>query len=66
MHGKGKAFLIGFGLIIGGLAVFFLFLYLTGHDPDERPLTVLEWVLAGVLISPGVRYLIRWRQGRSR
>ena len=66
MHGSRKAFLTGFGLIIGGLALFFLFLYLTGHDPDERPLTLLEWVLAGVLIGPGVGYLINWKRSQVR
>ncbi|KQS84826.1 hypothetical protein ASG58_20235 [Rhizobium sp. Leaf383] len=45
---------------------FFLFLYLTGHDPDESPLTLIEWVIAGVLIGLGFGYLVRWRQTKDR
>jgi hypothetical protein len=51
-------------LILGGVALFFLFLFLTGHDPDERPLTLVEWVLGGALIGPGFGYLINWRRSR--
>ena len=65
-HSSRKAFVVACALILGGIALFFLLLWLTGHDPDERPLSLFEWVLAGILIAPGVRYLIRWRQGRSR
>jgi hypothetical protein len=28
--------------LLAGVAVFFLFLYLTGHDPDEQPLTLMD------------------------
>ncbi len=32
------------------LAVFFGFLYLTGHDPDERPRTLTGRKIGGTLI----------------
>lgn len=53
-------------MIVGGILAFFLFLYLTGHDPDERPLTLIEWLIAGVLIGPGFGYLVRWRRAKDR
>lgn len=53
-------------MIVGGILAFFLFLYLTGHDPDESPLTLIEWVIAGVLIGPGFGYLVRWRKAKDR
>jgi hypothetical protein len=59
-----KALLTAVVLIFGGVALFFLFLFLTGHDPDERPLTLVEWVLGGALIGPGFGYLINWRRSR--
>jgi hypothetical protein len=59
-----KALLTAIVLILGGVALFFLFLFLTGHDPDERPLTLVEWVLGGALIGPGFGYLINWRRSR--
>jgi hypothetical protein len=59
-----KALLTAIVLIFGGVALFFLFLFLTGHDPDERPLTLVEWVLGGALIGPGFGYLINWRRSR--
>lgn len=52
-------------LLIGGVVVFFLFLYVTGHDPDEQPLTVFEWVIGGMLIGPGFGYLVRWRKMKN-
>jgi hypothetical protein len=61
-----KGLFIALALIVGGAAAFFLFLYLTGHDPDERPLSLFEWLLGGILIGPGFGYLIRWRNVRSR
>ncbi len=52
-------------LMFAGVAVFFLFLFATGHDPDERPLTVFHWMLGGMLIGPGFFYLIKWRRLRD-
>ncbi|MBO0131239.1 MULTISPECIES: hypothetical protein [Agrobacterium tumefaciens complex] len=52
-------------LLICGVAAFFLFLYVTGHDPDERPLTLVEWIIGGMLIGPGFGYLLRWRKIRN-
>ncbi|MNE19550.1 hypothetical protein FY136_07605 [Agrobacterium tumefaciens] len=52
-------------LLISGVVAFFLFLYVTGHDPDERPLTLLEWVIGGMLIGPGFGYLLRWRKMKN-
>jgi uncharacterized membrane-anchored protein YitT (DUF2179 family) len=53
-------------MIVAGVLAFFLFLYLRGHDPDESPLTLIEWMIGGVLIGPGFGYLVRWRQTRDR
>jgi hypothetical protein len=53
-------------LLVAGVAAFFLLLFLTGHDPDEKPLTLIHWVIGGMLIGPGFGYLIRWRQNRDR
>ena len=66
MQSSRKGFLTAVGLILGGLALFFLFLFLTGHDPDERPLTLVEWVLGGALIGPGFGYLINSKRSRPR
>ncbi|MFK3776589.1 hypothetical protein [Agrobacterium sp. NPDC089420] len=52
-------------LLTGGVVAFFLFLYVTGRDPDERPLTLLEWVIGGMLIGPGFGYLFRWRKMKN-
>jgi hypothetical protein len=46
-------------LLVAGVAAFFLLLFLTGHDPDEKPLTLIHWVIGGMLIGPGFGYLIR-------
>ncbi|MBB4408084.1 hypothetical protein GGE29_003736 [Agrobacterium tumefaciens] len=50
---------------LGGL-FFFFFLYLTGHDPDESPLGLMEWIIAGALLGPGFGYLLKWRKTRGR
>ncbi|MGE7371207.1 hypothetical protein ACQKKX_19395 [Neorhizobium sp. NPDC001467] len=52
-------------LMFLGVALFFLFLYLTDHDPDEKPLTLIHWIIGGMLIGPGFGYLIRWRRIRD-
>ncbi|MBX5230669.1 hypothetical protein HJC06_30580 [Rhizobium sp. NLR9b] len=49
-------------MMFAGVSVFFLFLYLTGHDPNESPLTLIEWVIGGMLIGPGFGYLIKWKR----
>ncbi|MDH7810008.1 hypothetical protein SAMN05216358_0516 [Rhizobium sp. AN5] len=61
MQKSHKSLILALALIIGGVLAFFLFLYLTGHDPDESPLTLIEWVIGGALIGPGFGYLLRWR-----
>jgi uncharacterized membrane-anchored protein YitT (DUF2179 family) len=61
MRGSRKNLFVALSLIVVGVAAFFLFLYLTGHDPDETPLTLVEWVIGGILIGPGFGYLIKWR-----
>jgi hypothetical protein len=66
MQNSRKSLIFALALIVGGVLAFFLFLYLTGHDPDERPLTLVEWVIAGVLIGPGFGYLVRWRKTKDR
>lgn len=53
-------------LLLGGVAVFCLILFVTGQDPDEKPLTLYHWVLGGMLIGPGFGYLVKWRQRRDR
>lgn len=65
MQKNRKGLLVAIALIVAGLIAFFLFLFVTGHDPDERPLTLFEWVLAGILIGPGFGYLLKWRNGQS-
>lgn len=57
---------LALALIVTGILAFFLFLYLTGHNPDESPFTLIEWVIAGVLIGPGFGYLVRWRRVKHR
>lgn len=66
MQKDRKGLLVAIAMIVAGLAAFFLFLFVTGHDPDERPLTLLEWVLAGALIAPGFGYLLKWRNAQNR
>lgn len=66
MSNSSRDLIIAATLIIGGLAAFFLFLYLTGHDPDESPLSLMEWIIAGALLGPGFGYLLKWRKTRGR
>ena len=66
MENSRNSLILALALIVGGVLAFFLFLYLTGHDPDESPLTLLEWVLGGVLIGPGFGYLLKWRRAKDR
>ncbi|MDQ0250656.1 hypothetical protein ACCC88_12140 [Sphingomonas sp. Sphisp140] len=66
MQKDRKSLLIAVALIVAGVAAFFLFLFVTGHDPDERPLTLFEWVLGGILIGPGFGYLLKARNGQDR
>ncbi|UNZ53816.1 hypothetical protein [Agrobacterium tumefaciens] len=66
MSNSSRDLIIAATLIVGGLAAFFLFLYLTGHDPDESPLGLMEWIIAGALLGPGFGYLLKWRKTRGR
>ncbi len=66
MQSKNKGPVAAICAIVVGVAGFFLFLYLTGHDPDERPLTLFEWVLAGILVGPGFGLLLKWRRAKER
>lgn len=66
MQNSPKSLYIALALLAGGVLVFFLILYLTGHDPDERPLSLTEWVIGGILIAPGFGYLVRWRRLKDR
>lgn len=65
MKGFRGSVLFPLTLLIGGVVAFFLFLYMTGHDPDERPLTLVEWVIGGMLIGPGFGYLVKWRKAKD-
>ena len=66
MQNSRNRLIFALALIVGGVLAFFLFLYVTGPDPDERPLTLVEWVIAGALIGPGFGYLVRWRKTKER
>jgi len=66
MQSYRKSILFPLTLLVAGVAAFFLLLFLTGHDPDEKQLTLIHWVIGGMLIGPGFGYLIRWRQNRDR
>ncbi|AYM57526.1 MULTISPECIES: hypothetical protein [Agrobacterium] len=65
MKGFRDSVLFPLTLLTGGVVAFFLFLYVTGHDPDERPLTLVEWVIGGMLIGPGFGYLVKWRKMKN-
>ncbi|TDK35447.1 hypothetical protein E2F50_14475 [Rhizobium deserti] len=65
MQSSRKGLFVALAMIIAGVAGFFLFLYVTGHDPDESPLTLMEWVIGGMLIGPGFGYLTKWRKMRD-
>ncbi|NTF08003.1 hypothetical protein G6L37_17695 [Agrobacterium rubi] len=66
MQNSRNRLILALALIVAGVLAFFLFLYLTGHDPDERPLTLIEWVIGGALIGPGFGYLLKWRKTKDR
>jgi len=66
MQSQRKSLFLSLALIAAGILAFFLFLFLTGHDPDETPLTPMEWMLAGALIAPGFVYPLRWRAQKDR
>ncbi|KQO79518.1 hypothetical protein FS764_23490 [Agrobacterium vitis] len=65
-HGFRKSILFPITLMLAGIAAFFFFLFMTGHDPDEKPLTLIHWIIGGALIGPGFGYLIQWRRDRDR
>ncbi|XAZ26096.1 hypothetical protein LVY75_35610 (plasmid) [Sinorhizobium sp. B11] len=65
MQDSRKGLLVTLAMIIAGVAAFFVFLYLTGHDPDESSLTLIEWVIGGILVAPGFGYLVKWRRARD-
>lgn len=62
MQGSRKRLLVALALITGGILAFFAFLAVMGIDPDERPLRLSDWIVAGMLIGPGFGYLIQWRR----
>ncbi|MDR7141912.1 hypothetical protein [Rhizobium sp. BE258] len=65
MQDSRKGLIVALAMIVAGVAAFFLFLFVTGHDPDESPLTLVEWVIGGILIGPGFGYLVKWRRARD-
>lgn len=65
MDGYRSSVFFPLTLIVAGIAAFFLYLYVIGHDPDERPLTLFQWVIGGMLIGPGFGYLVKWRTLRD-
>ncbi len=65
MQGSRQRLLFALALIAGGILAFFAYLALMGIDPAERPLGLSEWIVAGLLIGPGFRYLIQWRRMRD-
>lgn len=65
MHRFRHSLLFPIVLLAAGVAAFFLFLFATGHDPDEKPLTLIHFVLGGMLIGPGFGYLVKWRQKKD-
>lgn len=48
------------------VVAFSLFLFVTGHDADERTLTLIEWAIGGLLIGSEFGYLVKWRRLRDR
>ena len=66
MQDRRNSLILALAMIVGGVFAFFLFLYLTGHDPDDSPLTLVEWVIGGALIGPGFGYLVKWRKTKDR
>lgn len=66
MQNSRNSLILALALIVAGVLALVLFLYLTGHDPDERPLTLIEWVIGGALIGPGFGYLLKWRKTKDR
>ncbi|SCB37510.1 hypothetical protein [Rhizobium hainanense] len=65
MQDSRKRLIVALAMIVGGVAAFFLFLFVTDHDPDESPLTLIDWVIGGILIGPGFGYLVKWRRTRD-
>jgi hypothetical protein len=65
-QGFHKSILSPINLMFAGVAAFFLLLFATGHDPDEKPLTLIHWIIGGALIGPVFGYLIQWRRDRDR
>ncbi len=65
MQDSRKGLHVALAMIIAGVAALFLFLFLTGHDPDKSPLTLVDWVIGGILIAPGFGYLVKWKLARD-
>jgi len=65
MQSFRKSLLFRLFLLVVGVAAFFLCLYITDHNPDEKPLTLVHWIIGGMLIGPGFGYLIHWRKTRN-
>lgn len=66
MQGSRKRLLFALALIAGCVLAFFAFLALTGTDPDEQRLGLLDYVVAAMLVGPGFGYLIQWKRARDR
>ena len=64
MHSFRRSLMFPIVLLAAGVAAFFLFLFVIGHDPDEKPLALIHWVVGGLLIGPGFGYLLKWRRNK--
>lgn len=65
MQTDWKGLLVAVGAILVGIAAFFVIEGMLGAELDQRPMSVLEWSLAGVLAGPGIGLLLRWRRARD-
>ena len=57
--------LVAIASITVGVVAYFAYLSWVCGDCDNHAYSLLDWVIAGVLIGPGFGLLIRWAKARN-
>ena len=62
MQPSHKELFTALAILAAGTLAFTVVLYFVEGDSDGHPLGMLEWVIGGLLIGPGIGYLLQWRR----
>lgn len=60
-----RSLLIALAVIAVGVVAYFAYLSWACGECDNHAYTVLDWVIAGVLMGPGFGLLVRWAKRRN-